>query len=100
MVWLHSYAGTTRAPPPLFPLILHCTLHEGEPEHCDCLQPGKSLYTTMRELVENSLDAAESAMTLPDIDVTMCVPRPSPPSSTAAAFPLAGAASCPACQRG
>mmetsp|Transcript_25575 Transcript_25575/g.65865 ORF Transcript_25575/g.65865 Transcript_25575/m.65865 type:complete len:665 (+) Transcript_25575:305-2299(+) len=33
--------------------------------------PGKSLYTTMRELVENSLDAAESAMTLPDIDVTI-----------------------------
>jgi len=31
------------------------------------------LYTSMRELVENSLDAAESINTLPDIDITMCV---------------------------
>ena len=35
------------------------------------LQPGKSLYTSMRELVENSLDAAESINKLPDIQVTM-----------------------------
>lgn len=35
------------------------------------LQPGKSLYTSMRELVENSLDAAESINQLPDIQVTM-----------------------------
>ncbi len=36
------------------------------------VQPGKCLYTTVRELVENSLDAAESISQLPDIDVTMC----------------------------
>ena len=35
-------------------------------------QPGKCLYTSMRELVENSLDAAESVNALPEIDVTMC----------------------------
>ena len=35
------------------------------------LQPGKCLYTTVRELVENSLDSAESISQLPDIDVTM-----------------------------
>lgn len=34
-------------------------------------QPGKSLYTSMRELVENSLDAAESINELPDIDIMM-----------------------------
>ena len=33
--------------------------------------PGKSLYTTMRELVENSLDSAESAETLPLIEIQM-----------------------------
>ena len=31
--------------------------------------PGKSLYTTIRELVENSLDACESICALPDIDI-------------------------------
>ena len=35
------------------------------------LQPGKCLYTTMRELVENALDSAESISVLPDIDITM-----------------------------
>lgn len=34
-------------------------------------QPGKCLYTTIRELVENALDAAESIRVLPDIDITM-----------------------------
>jgi len=33
--------------------------------------PGKSLYTTIRELVENSLDAAESAGQLPEIELTI-----------------------------
>ena len=33
--------------------------------------PGKSLYTTVRELVENSLDAAERVGVLPDVDVTI-----------------------------
>lgn len=32
---------------------------------------GKSLYTTIRELVENSLDAAEAVDTLPDISVVV-----------------------------
>ena len=32
---------------------------------------GKSLYTTVREFVENALDAAEAAHTLPDIRVTV-----------------------------
>ncbi|GMI40429.1 hypothetical protein TrCOL_g5938 [Triparma columacea] len=31
--------------------------------------PGKSLYTTVRELVENALDAAESVSTLPTIGI-------------------------------
>ena len=33
--------------------------------------PGKSLYTTIRELVENSLDACESISVLPDIEITV-----------------------------
>ena len=33
--------------------------------------PGKSLYTTIRELVENSLDACESVETLPNIDISL-----------------------------
>ena len=32
---------------------------------------GKSLYTTIRELVENSLDACESIETLPDIEIAV-----------------------------
>ena len=35
-------------------------------------QDGKALYTTVREFVENSLDAAESIGQLPAVDVTMC----------------------------
>ncbi|KAJ1442994.1 hypothetical protein B484DRAFT_389707, partial [Ochromonadaceae sp. CCMP2298] len=31
--------------------------------------PGKSLFTTIREFVENSLDAAESMHTLPEIEL-------------------------------
>lgn len=38
---------------------------------CCMLQPGKCLYTTVRELVENSLDSAESINELPDISITM-----------------------------
>ena len=45
-----------------------------------CLQPGKCLYTTVRELVENSLDAAESIGLLPDIDVEMCAAQPPLPA--------------------
>ena len=33
--------------------------------------PGKSLFTTVREFVENSLDAAEAVHELPDVDVTI-----------------------------
>jgi len=34
-------------------------------------QPGKCLYTTIRELVENSLDSAESISELPHVEITM-----------------------------
>ena len=34
-------------------------------------QPGKGLYTTVRELVENALDSAESISTLPEISIVM-----------------------------
>jgi DNA topoisomerase-6 subunit B len=33
--------------------------------------PGKCLYTTIRELVENSLDSAESISRLPNIEITV-----------------------------
>ncbi|MBT5905945.1 MAG: hypothetical protein HOH27_09090, partial [Acidimicrobiaceae bacterium] len=33
--------------------------------------PGKSLFTTIRELTENSLDAAESINVLPNISITV-----------------------------
>ena len=33
--------------------------------------PGKSLYTTIRELVENSLDSAESHGVLPEIELSV-----------------------------
>ncbi|KAL6341262.1 hypothetical protein AAG906_032380 [Vitis piasezkii] len=33
--------------------------------------PGKSLYTTVRELVENSLDSAESISELPEVEITI-----------------------------
>lgn len=35
------------------------------------LQPGKCLYTTVRELVENALDSAESISKLPIVEITM-----------------------------
>ena len=35
------------------------------------LQPGRCLYTTVRELVENSLDAAESISELPEVSIIM-----------------------------
>jgi DNA topoisomerase VI subunit B len=35
------------------------------------VQPGKCLYTTIRELVENALDSAESISTLPLVEITM-----------------------------
>lgn len=34
-------------------------------------QPGKSLYTTIREFVENALDAAESISVLPTVSLTI-----------------------------
>jgi DNA topoisomerase-6 subunit B len=33
--------------------------------------PGKSLYTSIRELVENSLDAAESIGVLPEVHIEL-----------------------------
>lgn len=44
------------------------------PAHCGCdgcTQPGKCLYTTIRELVENALDSAESISELPIIEIAM-----------------------------
>jgi hypothetical protein len=38
-------------------------------------QDGKCLYTTVREFVENSLDAAEAIGVLPEVSITMCAPR-------------------------
>jgi hypothetical protein len=35
------------------------------------VQPGKSLYTTIRELVENSLDSAEGIGQLPSVKISM-----------------------------
>ena len=32
---------------------------------------GKSLYTTLREFIENALDAAEAIGTLPEIDIAV-----------------------------
>jgi DNA topoisomerase VI subunit B len=34
-------------------------------------QPGKSTFTTVREFVENSLDAAEEGNYLPDIHIRL-----------------------------
>jgi hypothetical protein len=39
--------------------------------NCGSHQPGKSLYTTVRELVENALDSAESISELPEVEVTI-----------------------------
>lgn len=51
---------------------LHAMTQECQAEtQCCLLQPGKCLYTSVRELVENSLDAAESIGQLPDIAITM-----------------------------
>ena len=41
------------------------------PFHAGFDSPGKCLYTTIRELVENSLDAAESINVLSEIDIIM-----------------------------
>ena len=42
---------------------------------CNCNtgfeNPGKSLYTSIRELVENSLDAAESIGVLPEVHIEL-----------------------------
>jgi len=39
--------------------------------HIYILQPGKCLYTTLRELVENGLDSCESIGVLPDIEIVV-----------------------------
>jgi hypothetical protein len=56
-----SHPACRRTPPPQPPL----TQPPSPP------QPGKCLYTTVRELVENSLDSAESVSALPLIEITM-----------------------------
>lgn len=38
---------------------------------CGGIQPGKSLYTTVRELVENSLDSCEGIGEPPNVTITM-----------------------------
>lgn len=50
---------------------LELKLRLSAPQPTMVLQPGKCLYTSVRELVENSLDAAESIGQLPDIAITM-----------------------------
>nr|KAJ0226461.1 hypothetical protein LSAT_V11C100048460 [Lactuca sativa] len=40
--------------------------------------PGKSLYSTVRELVENALDSAESIQELPLVEVTIITGPPTP----------------------
>lgn len=39
-------------------------------------QPGKALYTSVRELVENGLDAAESIGEFPLLEIRMCAQGP------------------------
>ncbi|KAK8967344.1 DNA topoisomerase 6 subunit B [Platanthera guangdongensis] len=56
--------------------LLHCFRSPSSSRHqlknsCFFLKPGKSLYTTVRELVENSLDSAESIKVLPSIEVAI-----------------------------
>ena len=41
------------------------------PQRHDLTAPRRSLYTTVRELVENSLDACESIRALPDIEIAL-----------------------------
>jgi hypothetical protein len=48
-----------------------CACLKSTPFLLHALQPGKCLYTTVRELVENALDSAESVGELPVIDITM-----------------------------
>lgn len=54
-----------------------CTIYRLIPLNTEALtgiliwQAGKSLYTTIRELVENSLDAAESIGALPLVALTI-----------------------------
>ena len=48
-----------------------CCVPDAQHAVLPLVQPGKSLYTSMRELVENSLDAAESINQLPNIEVAM-----------------------------
>ena len=51
---------------------LHCmAAHALASACCVHMQVGKSLYTTVRELVENSLDSAEGIGELPEIAMTM-----------------------------
>lgn len=40
--------------------------------HGHGVQPGKSLYTTVRELVENALDSCEGIGQPPHVLITMC----------------------------
>lgn len=57
---------------PQFPKVLeHGSLTILPIRVSNFIQAGKSLYTTIRELVENSLDAAESIGVLPLVSLTV-----------------------------
>ncbi|KAJ0851637.1 putative DNA topoisomerase (ATP-hydrolyzing) [Helianthus annuus] len=60
--------------PQLDPLQVHKSPAEFFAENKNIAEfdnPGKSLYTTVRELVENALDSAESIAELPLVEVTI-----------------------------
>lgn len=70
---LQRERSTPCSRPPLRSPALRCALapapHLGS--RPITLQPGKSTFTTVREFVENSLDAAEDIRVLPTITVRM-----------------------------
>lgn len=55
--------------PPFSPRSPAAATHSHFPAGSSDIKPGKSLYTTVREFVENGLDAAEDARVLPEIVV-------------------------------
>lgn len=63
---------------------------------CPCVsQPGKALYTSVRELVENGLDAAESIGEFPLLEIKMRV-LPSPRNSDLRQIRCSSLVSCTA----
>lgn len=70
---------STPSPPPVYLYCLYsfifnsikCFLISVHYPYIIFCQPGKCLYTTVRELVENALDSAESISELPIIEITL-----------------------------